>query len=135
MPRFLPPLERTIRAAGLAEITSDWSSSKIINYEGYTRAQLYVNISAVTDTPSVIFAIQGYDHVADAYTTIAATAAQTGTGSILLTLGPGQSEVDDVDSGITSVNGFLPRQFKILADGSWGGTDGMTFTALLVLGA
>lgn len=131
MPRnFLTPRYDTI--TGSRTITADWNSSQYTN-PGYIRAALYVKITAVTDTPSVIFAIQGKDVVSGDWYTVAATAALTAAGTILLTLGPGQNEVDDVDSTITSVNGFLPRFYRVQADGTWGGTDDITFTAGLQL--
>lgn len=136
MSRCLPTKEITLRTSGLAEITSDWSSTKRIN-QGYSRIAVLINVSAITDSPSVVATIEAYDRVSNTYMAVAKSAAITGTGAYILTLGPGQNETDDVDSApvISSVNGFLPRQWRLTMDGTWGGTDGMTFTASAVLSA
>ena len=136
MARFLPTKEITLRTTGLAEITANWSSTKQINI-GYSRIAVFITVSAVTDSPSVVATLEAYDHVTNTYFAIAKSAAISTTGQYVLTLGPGQNETDDVDTApvITSVNGFLPRQFRLTMDGSWGGTDGMTFSAIAVLSA
>ena len=131
MSRFPNPKTVILREAGLAEITADWNSAKK-RADGCTRAQVLINVSAVTDTPSVVFQIEAYDRQSDGYFAVAKSAAVTGTGQYVLTLGPGQNEVDDVDTApvISSNNGFLPPIWRLTADGTWGGTDGITFTAV-----
>ena len=130
MPLAAYPRSFPIRHAGLAAITADWSSAAK-RAMGCTRAQILINVSAVTDTPSVVFQIEAYDKLSNAWFPVAKSAAVTGTGQYVLTLGPGQNEVDDVDTApvISSNNGLLPPKFRLTADGPWGGTDAVTFTA------
>ena len=84
MGRFLPTKEITLRASGLAEITSDWSSTKRIN-QGYSRIAVLINVSAITDSPSVVATIEAYDRVSNTYMAVAKSAAITGTGAYILT--------------------------------------------------
>lgn len=135
MAQYPKSKEVIFRQAGLPEITADWSSERKTS-GGCNRIQVLINVSAVTDTPSVVFQLEAYDRQSNSYFAIAKSAAVTGTGQYVLTLGPGQNEVDDVDSApvVSSVNGFLPPRFRLTADGSWGGTDGMTFSAVGNLG-
>lgn len=120
MPRAPFPASFPLRELGLPKITADWNSAAKTS-KGCTRAQILINVSAVTDTPSVVFQIEAYDKLSNAWFAIAKSAA--GTGQYVLTLGPGQSEVDDLDTApvISSNNGILPPKFRLTADGTWGG--------------
>jgi hypothetical protein len=119
---------RAYSLTGSRTITADWTSP-VINNPGYSRCQIYIKVTAIADTPSVIPTLQGKDAVSGDWFNLLVSTAITTTGNVLLTLGPGQSEVDDIDAGVTSGNGFLPKQWRLFMDGTWAGTDAITFTA------
>lgn len=125
----LPVKQVTLHTS--SAITADWLSTKQTN-RGYRGVRVVIDISASTDTPSVVFNILGYDPVSTETFLILASAAQTGTTAantpLQLTVYPGVTETANVDA-----SNVLPKFWYLQADGSWGGTDAITFTAVATL--
>jgi hypothetical protein len=87
-----------------------------------------IEVTASVDTPSVVFNIQGKDQgsATPTYTTLLASAAVTGTGHTRLVVYPGAIAVTNVVA-----NQPMPYQWRLQADGTWAGTDAITYTAFI----
>lgn len=71
---------------------------------------LVIDATAVTDTPSVVFTVQGYSPLGDDYYTILASAAVTGTGTTVLRVFPGATAAAN-----TVANDQLPAMWRVNA--------------------
>lgn len=99
-------------------ITLSASSAKTAtaNYEPnannrYARGVVvYINITASSATPSVVFTIQGYDEASDAWYDILASAAQTGTAAVRMRVHPSLAAVTNL-----AANDLLPRRWRVRA--------------------
>lgn len=121
------PLKRRQLTASRT-ITADWTSEAISNFV-YRGAIFNINVTALTDTPSVVFTIQESDPtLPTTWTNLLLSAAVTATGVTRLIIYPGAVAVAN---GV--LNQPMPRRFRLFADGTWGGTDGITFTADVTL--
>jgi hypothetical protein len=82
---------------------------------------VFVNVTAVTDTPSVTFAIQAKDPVSGAYVALLTSAAITATGTTMLTVYPGVTAAANV-----SASAVLPKTWRVLA--THGDADSITYS-------
>lgn len=80
-----------------------------VNY-GHRGLHLVIDVTAASDTPSVVFTIQGKDELSDKYYTILASAAITGTGTTVLRVYPNLTASANV-----TVNDVLPRNWRVIA--------------------
>ena len=84
---------------------------------------LDIIVTAVTDTPSVVFTIQSKDYPdGTTYTNLLLSAAVTGTGTTRLIIYPGCVAVAN-----SILNQPMPMYWRLFSDGTWGGTDGITY--------
>ena len=82
---------------------------------------LVIDVTAASDTPSVVFTIQGKDEVSGKYYTVLASAAITGTGTTVLRVYPGC-----IASANVIANDVLPPVWRVLA--THGDADSITYT-------
>lgn len=80
-----------------------------------------IDITAVTSTPSTTFTIQGFDSVSGKFYTILASAAQTGTGTVVLRVYPGLTASANV-----TASDVLPRYWRVVA--THGNANSMTYS-------
>lgn len=73
-------------------------------------AVIVVDVTAATDTPSVVFTVQGKDTTSGKYYTILTSAAVTATGTTVLKVGPGLTAAAN-----TVVNDMLPNVWRVIA--------------------
>jgi len=78
--------ERTLFASAARTATVNGADQVNYNHRGLI---VVVDVTAVVDTPSVVFTIQGKDEVSGKYYTLLASAAITGTGTTVLRVYPG----------------------------------------------
>jgi len=101
--------------------TATASSADQVNYDA-RGVHIYINVTAVTDTPCVVFTAEDKDPVSGAYATLLTSAAITGTGLTRLTVYPGATPVANV-----AVSLPLPRTWRLTA--THGDADSITFSA------
>jgi hypothetical protein len=89
--------------------TASVNSSDITNYNG-RGVVVVINVTSITDTPSVVFTIQGKDSVSSVYYDILASAAVTATGTTTLTVYPGNSAAAN-----SKADTPLPRVWRVEA--------------------
>jgi hypothetical protein len=94
-------------AASLAR-TATGNSGDLTNYNA-RGLHLYVDVTAASATPSVVFTIQGKDAVSGAYYTILASAAVTGVSSNIYKVYPGLTAAANLVA-----SDILPRTYRIL---------------------
>jgi hypothetical protein len=75
---------------------------------GYRSLHLVVDVTAVTDTPSIVVTVLGVDRVSGKTYTILASAAITGTGTTVLRVGQGLTAAANLVA-----NDSLPPVFRI----------------------
>lgn len=80
-----------------------------------------INVTSITDTPSVVFTIQGKDPASGNYYTILASAAITGTGTTVLRVGPSLTAAAN-----TIANDTLPAVCRVIA--THADTDSITYS-------
>ena len=71
---------------------------------------VYINVTAIVSTPSVVFTIQGYDEASDTWYDILSSAAVTGIGATRLRVHPSLAA-----SANAAANDFLPRRWRVRA--------------------
>jgi len=71
---------------------------------------IIIDVTAVANTPSVVFTIEGKDIASGKYYTILASAAITGTGTTVLRVYPGLTAAANV-----TVSDILPRDWRLVA--------------------
>jgi hypothetical protein len=86
------------------------AASAVFNADGYRGLHLIIDCTAVTDTPSVVFTIQGYSGLGNDFYTILASAAITGTGTTVLRVFPGATAAANVVA-----NDALPSVWRVNA--------------------
>jgi hypothetical protein len=106
-------------AVGLASAarTAVINTSPILNYN-HRGVKVGINITAA-GTGTLTFTIKGLESIGGAYYTMLASAAQSGTGLVILTVYPGVAAVANV-----SANDVLPKTFRVEVTGS----DGSSWT-------
>jgi hypothetical protein len=106
-------------AVGLASAarTAVIDTSPILNYN-HRGVKVGINITAA-GTGTLTFTIKGLESIGGAYYTMLASAAQSGTGLVILTVYPGVAAVANV-----SANDVLPKTFRVEVTGS----DGSSWT-------
>lgn len=75
----------------------------------YRGLLVFIDVTAITASPSVVFTLQGRNHTGDYYTLLA-SAAVVGTGETVLRVYPGAPATANV-----SANDLVPRTWRILA--------------------
>lgn len=85
-------------------------ASSVFANQGYRGMHLVIDVSAATDTPSVVFTIQGQSPLGDDFYTILASAAITGTGTTVLRVYPGLTAAAN-----TIANDVLPHLWRVNA--------------------
>lgn len=104
-------------------ITADWTSP-VLEFPGAVGAAFDINISAAVDTPAVVFKIQAQDaYATTVYESVLESASKTGTGHFRMIVHPACAAVTNLIA-----NQPLPKRFVIFADGTWAGTDSITFS-------
>ncbi len=83
--------------------------------------KLLINITDASDTPSVVFTVEGKDFLSGEYYTLLTSAAKTGTGKTLLTIYPDSTAATNV-----TVNDVLPIDWRVTA--THGDTDSITYS-------
>jgi hypothetical protein len=73
---------------GSAARTATHSTAVFKNREGALGVRLYIDVTAATDTPSVVFTVQVYDKYAAQYHTLLTSAAVTAIGRSFLEIYP-----------------------------------------------
>lgn len=83
--------------------------------------KVVVDITSVTDTPSLTVKLEGKDHVSEEYYTLLESAALTATGTTVLTVYPGITAASNV-----SASDVLPRFWRVSVDAA--DADGATYS-------
>ena len=107
-----------VYASAARTATPDTQELEVAGYRGL---HLIIDCTAASDTPSVVFTIQGVDRVSAKVYTILASAAITGTGTTILRVGPGLTASANVVA-----NDVLPPVIRILA--THADTDSLTYS-------
>jgi hypothetical protein len=84
--------------------------------------RLVIDVTAATDTPSVVFTLQGRDPVSGQYYTLLASAAITGTGTTVLLIYPGATAAANLVANLP-----LPKTWRLLA--THADADSITYSA------
>lgn len=78
----------------------------------YRSLKFYIDITAFTGT-NITFTLQAVDPISGNVSTVLASAAKTGTGPFVLTVGPGVTSVANV-----SLSDIAPRRWQITTTGT-----------------
>ena len=89
---------------------------------------LVIDVTAATDTPSVVFTLQGKCPVSGKYYTILASSAITGTGTTVLKVFPGSAVAANA-----TANDILPKHWRVIATHADADSITYTVTASLVV--
>jgi hypothetical protein len=92
-----------------------------IEVDGHKGVEVYVNITAVTSTPSTTFAIDSWDEITQAYVNLVTSAAQAGVATVRLTVYPGAPVSANV-----SANANIRNKIRIAP--VHGNANSMTYT-------
>lgn len=92
-----------------AERTATAASAVFANYR-HRGLHLVIDVTAITDTPSVVFTIQGYSPLGDDYYTVLASAAIEATGTTVLRVFPGATAAAN-----SVANDQLPALWRVNA--------------------
>lgn len=98
-------IEQTILTS--AARTANTTSSDFTNYNG-VGLHLIIDVTSITDTPSIVPTIQGKDPVSNNYYDVLVGAAITSTGTNVLKVAPGI-----VASPNAAARDFLPRTWHV----------------------
>lgn len=96
-------------ALASAARTATTNSSDLTNYDA-RGVRVWVNVTAVTDTPSITVSIQDKDPISGTYTSILTSAAITGVSLTRLTVYPGMTAAANV-----AASEPLPRTWRVAA--------------------
>lgn len=108
----------TLFGSGARTATANGDDQKNFNYCG---AHIIIDVTAASDTPSVVFTVQGKDPVGGKYYTILASAAITGIGTTVLRVFP-----DATASANVAANDYLPLTWRVIA--THADTDSITYS-------
>lgn len=118
-------LKRLAPRAGVAFAsaarTATPTPATIDNRDGHSGLEVTIDCTAVTDTPSVTFAIQQYDIASGKWTQLLISAAVTGTGTTRLRVHPALTETANVDAA-----DVLGRQLRVVP--THGDADSITYS-------
>ena len=89
--------------------TATNNSGDISNWTG-RGAHITIDTTAAGTSPSTVFTVQGKDETSGGYYTILASAAITGTGTVVLRVYPGLTAATNV-----TANDILPKTWRVLA--------------------
>ncbi len=98
----------------------------ILDTDSATHICLVIDVSAESDTPSVVFDIDFYDSIGDTYTTLLASAAVATVSVVILKVGPGLTAVTNLVA-----EALLPGQLRVTA--THGDADSITYTVAAYL--
>lgn len=113
----------TVLASAARTATNQSADQTNYNWRGL---HLIINVTAIVDTPSVVFTIQGKDPISANYYTILASAAIVGTGTTVLKVYPGITAAANL-----SVSDILPRVWRV--DATHADADSATYSIAAVL--
>lgn len=88
---------------------------------------LVIDVTAIADSPSVVFTVQGHSPLGDDYYTILASAAIVGTGTTVLRVFPGAANTAN-----TIANDQLPALWRVNAVHADGDSITYSVNALLL---
>ena len=109
----------TVFSSSARTATSNSSDQTNYNHRG---ALIYINVTSITSSPSVVFTVTGKDPIGVTnYNTILTSAAITGTGLTVLKIYPGVTVSANV-----AVSDVLPRTWRVTA--THGNADSITFS-------
>lgn len=100
-------VEGTVLASAARTATTNSADFTNINAKG---VRLFINVTAVTADPSVVFTLEVKDPISSTYTAILTSAAITGTGHTVLTAYPGATAAANV-----TVSMPLSRTWRVTA--------------------
>ena len=100
--------------------TATVSSADLVNDFGKV-CHVFIDVTAISATPSVVFAIEGKDATSGKYYTILTAAAMTTVTTKILRVGPGLTA-----SANLIVNDLLPRTWRVTA--THGDADSITYS-------
>lgn len=130
------PAPRTLLAS--AARTAAATSEDQFNLEGFKGAHIIVNATALADTPSVTFAVEGYDYTSASWYPILTSAAVTTASptQVVMRIYPGLTDQTDPDgSGFDPVdnvaNDVLPYRWRVRSVA--GDSDSLTYSVGAVL--
>ena len=116
----VPLTTQTIVPLTSAARTADTNSASLEN-PGFPGVRVRVNVTAITDTPSVVATIQEYESVGGNWINILSSAAITATGRTVLIVHPGCVAVAN-----RVVNEPLPTTWRVNMDHN--DTDSITYS-------
>jgi len=100
------PDEKVLLAS--AARTADTNTDDQDNIGGHRGVVVFIDCTAITDSPSVVFTIQGREPSGDEYYDILASAAVVGAGNTVLKVYPGLTAAAN-----TVANDVLPRRWRV----------------------
>jgi len=71
----------------------------VVNTNRVKGVQVVIDVTAIAATPSVVFTLEVVDSLSGKFVPILTSAAIVGTGTTILTIGPGVTAVANVSSG------------------------------------
>lgn len=111
-------MERTLYASAARTATPTAVTLRTGRYRGL---KLFIDVTAIAATPSVVVTIDMVDSLSGATKTLLTGAAITGTGQTVLTIYPGVTVAANV-----AVSDVLPEAIKVTL--THGDTDSITYT-------
>jgi len=100
--------------------TASVDSADFVNHNA-TGAHFIINVSALSDTPSIVVTVQGLDDASDTYYDVLISTAITTTGTTVLKVHPGISPIVN-----GSANDMLPRTYRVSV--THADTDSITYS-------
>lgn len=100
-----PPLTLFASAAR----TATPAPSVVDNFPGIG-ARIIIDVTAITSTPSVVFAVEGYDPASQKWLALLTSAAIVGVGTTILRIFPGATVAANL-----SANDFMPAMWRVTA--------------------
>ncbi len=113
-------------ALASAARTATVTSADITNHNARA-LNLFIDVTAITDTPSVVFTVFAKDGLTGGIVTIISSSAIVGTGFTWLRIGPGLGASSNIRA-----NEFLPRTFSVRA--THADSDEITYSVSYSLG-
>lgn len=111
-------IDGTLFASAARTATSSSADQTNDNGKG---AQIVIDVTSVTSSPSVVFTVEGKDALSGKYYTLLTSAAITGTGTTRVTVYPGVTLAANV-----AVSQILPQHWRVTA--THGNSDSITYT-------
>ncbi len=90
--------------------TASENSPDLLNLGNKPGAQVIIDVTAVTATPSVTFKVQGKDPASGKYYDLIESAAITGVGTTVLSIRPGITTTANL-----AVSNSVPKRIRVVA--------------------